>query len=221
MKKYLPLILLGVGLLVVVLVFLLIKNSKKTDTSEEEEVAAEIPADQWPVVSLTPTQDPKVPNSMGRFLSFRVQKIKVKDAATMDYELLYSTTTGGQQGVPGTVKLDGKTEVERLLLLGSESSGKFRFDEGVEEGTITVRFRNAKGKLLGKLTTDFHLHTGTKELDSVDGKFRYVLDTLPKGVFFIIMKTFAEPDTSMVVVWKDGYGVFASDGKPHSGTVSQ
>lgn len=219
MKKYLPLILLGAGLLIIiVVVFLLIKNSKKTQGTEEE-TTAEIPQSQWPVVSLAPTSDPKVPNSMGHFLDFKVEKIKIPGAATMDYELIYSTTTGGQQGVPGTVKLDG-SDIDRLLLLGSESSGKFRFDEGVERGTMTIRFRNSNGKLLGKLATDFHLQSGTIDLTSVDGKFAYKLDKLAKGVFFVTMKTFAEPDASMIVVWKDGYGIFASDSKPHAGKVS-
>jgi len=165
MKKYLPLILIGVGLLVVALVLILVKNSRKADTSEEEETVKEIPADQRPLVSLTPTSD-------GHWLTFRVQKIKVKDATSMDYELIYSTTSGGQQGVPGTVKLSG--DIERKLLLGSESSGKFRYDEGVDGGTLTIRFRNSKGKLLGKLSTKFTL-TSPK-----------------KGVFEVTMDTFAE-----------------------------
>lgn len=211
--------LLGVGLFVVVLVFFLIKNSKKAETPQEEETAVEIPMGEWPVVSLTPIENPTVKNSLGHFLDFKVQKIKVKDAVSMDYELLYATTTGGQQGVPGTVKLDG-SDVERLLLMGSESSGKFRFDEGVEKGTMTIRFRNAKGKLLGKLVTEFHLQTGVTVLSSTDGKFSYTLDKAAKGVFFVTMKTFAQPDPGMVVAWQDGYGVFASDGKPHSGTVT-
>jgi len=211
MKKYLPLILIGVGILLTALVFILIRNSKKGGAVEEEEIAKEIPQDQWPAVSLSPSED-------GHWLTFRVQKIKVKDAATMDYELIYSTTSGGQQGVPGTVKLAGN--VERKLLLGSESSGKFRYDEGVETGKMTIRFRNDKGKLIGKLTTDFRLQSGTTELTSVDEKFKYTLDKLAKGVFFVTMKTFAEPNPSLYIVWKDSYGIFASDGKPHPGEVT-
>ena len=211
MKKYLPLILVGVGIVLTTIVFILIRNSKKEGAVEEEETAKEIPQDQWPAVSLTPSED-------GHWLTFKVQQIKVKDAATMDYELIYSTTSGGQQGVPGTVKLAGN--VERKLLLGSESSGKFRYDEGVETGKMTIRFRNDKGKLIGKLTTYFRLQSGTTELTSVDEKFKYTLDKLEKGVFFVTMKTFAEPNPSLYIVWKDSYGIFASDGKPHPGEVT-
>jgi len=69
----------------------------------------------------------------------------VTGAASMDYELIYSTSDGGQQGVPGTVKLTG-TDIDRPLLLGSESSGKYRYDAGVEQGTMTLKFRDASGK---------------------------------------------------------------------------
>ena len=210
MKKYLPLILIGVGILIFALVFILIKNSKKGETVDEEETAKEIPQDQWPAVSLTPSED-------GHWLTFKVQQIKVKNAATMDYELIYSTTSGGQQGVPGTVKLAG--DVERKLLLGSESSGKFRYDDGVETGKMTIRFRDSKGKLIGKLSTDFHLQSGDTELTSVDGKFKYTLDKSAKGVFFVTMFTFAEPNPSLYTFWKDGYGIFSSDNKPHSGNI--
>lgn len=213
MKKFLPLILIGVGVLVVLVAGIFIAKKMKggSTPADEEASVPELPQSEWPVVSLVPTSD-------GHWLDFQVQKINVSGAASMDYELIYSTNNGGQQGVPGTVKLDGK-DIERKLLLGSESSGKFRYDTGVERGTMTIRFRDAGGKLIGKLTTDIHLQSGTIDLSSVDGKFQYTLDKLPTGVFFVTMQTFAQPDASMVVVWQNGYGIFASDLKPHSGKV--
>lgn len=220
LRKYLPLILVGAGILIVALVGFFIFRASKTSQSPttEEANVPDLPESQWPVVSLTPTNNPDVKGSDGHWLNFQVQNINVPGAATMDYELVYSTTSGGQQGVPGTVKLEGK-DVQRNLLLGSESSGKFRYDEGVEIGTITIKFRDSKGKLMGKLSTEFHLQSGVTELTSADGKFSYTLDNAAKGVFFVTMKTFAQADSSMVVAWQNGYGVFASDGKPHSGAV--
>jgi len=223
MKKKLPLVLIGAGLLIVLLaIFFIFKGSKNTTSTLETEEAniPEISQSEWPVVALIPTENPKVKGSMGHWLDFKVQNVNVAGASSMDYELVYSTTDGGQQGVPGTVKLDG-TDIERPLLLGSESSGKYRYDEGVERGTMTLKFRDAKGKLIGKLVTDFHLQTGVTTLSSVDGLFTYELEKLAKGVFFVTMKTFAQPDPSMVVVSGNGYSVFASDGLPHTGTVSQ
>jgi hypothetical protein len=219
-KKYLPLILVGVGVLVVLIAGILIfKNSRKSDDVEEEANIPELPQSQWPAVTLTPTEDPTVPNSLGHFLDMKVQKVNVPKAASMDYLLVYTTSDGGQQGVPGTVKLTGG-DIEKKLLLGSASSGKYRFDAGVSTGSLTITFRDAKGKSMGKLTTDFNLQTNETELTSVDGKFTYTLDKAAKGVFFITMPTFIEPDKSLYVVWENGYGVFASDGKAHTGKVA-
>jgi len=164
MKKYLPLILIGVGLVVLVGGFLFIKSRNKG--GEEEEVVKEIPADQRPLVSLIPSSD-------GHWLKLKIEKIRVQGAKSLDYELLYSLPDGRTQGVPGTVKIEGK-DIERDLLLGSESSGKFRYDEGVTGGTMTIRFRDTKGKLIGKLSTKF------------------TLSSPKKGVFEVSMDTFAE-----------------------------
>lgn len=222
MKKYLPLILVGAGVLLVVIVgFFIFKASKGSGAGVvEEENIPELPESQWPAVTLTPTDDAKAPNSLGRFLDFTVQKINVPGAKSMDYLLVYNTSDGGQQGVPGTVQLTGG-DVERKLLLGSESSGKYRYDDGVERGTMTITFRDSGGKSMGKLATDFHLQSETTTLTSVDGKFTYELDKAAKGVFFVTMKTFLQPEASMTAVWQNGYGVFASDGKPHTGKVGQ
>jgi len=139
----------------------------------------------------------------------------------MDYLLVYNTIDGGQQGVPGTVQLTGG-DIDKVLLLGSESSGHYRFDDGVSQGTITITFRDSSGKSLGKLSSDFHLQTGVIGLSSVDNKFSYNLDKLAKGVYFVTMPTFVQPaDATSYVAWQNGYGVFASDAKPHTGTVVQ
>lgn len=222
MKKYLPLILVGGGVLLVFLaVFVVFRSLKSTKVSKENvEVVPELSESQWPTIYLTPTEDAKIPNSLGHLLALKVEGINISDAKTMDYLLVYSTSDGGQQGVPGTVSLSGNT-VERNLLLGSESSGKYRFDAGVKQGSITITFRNGSGKTLGKLSSDFHLQTNETELTSVDGKFKYILDKAAKGVYFVTMPTFKEPSKSSYVTWQNGYGVFASDGKEHTGTVGQ
>lgn len=221
-KKLLPII-AGALVLIAAIVGLLIRGSSKTaDTTGSDEDTANAPIlseSQWPAISLTPTSNPDVSGSMGHWLDFNVEKINISGAASMDYLLVYNTSDGGQQGVPGSVKLIGNS-VEKKLLLGSESSGKYRYDAGVETGTMTITFRDANGKSLGKLTTDFHLQSGVTELSSVDGIFKYTLDKVAKGVYFVTMKTYAEP-TVTSVVWQNAYGVFASDGKAHTGTVAQ
>lgn len=201
MKKYLPLILLGVGILVLLGVVFMLKGSK-SGIVDEEETAKEIPQDQRPIVMLVPSVD-------GHYLKLTIAQIKVKGTASLDYELLYTLPDGRTQGVPGTVKFTGG-DVIKDLLLGSESSGKFRYDEGVTGGTVNIRFRDSKGKLIGKLSTEFSMLTGVKTLQSKDGKFTYDLGKINKGVFYVTMMTFAEPNPSSVIIYKDGYAVFAS-----------
>ena len=200
MKKYLPFILLGLGLVAAVGVFFFIRARGKEEVVEDETVA-EIPFDKRPFVSLTPSND-------GHWLYLSIEGIKV-DAASLDYELLYSLPDGRTQGVPGTVKLDGQSGVERELLLGSESSGTFRYDEGVEKGTFTLRFRSDKGKLVGKLTTDFSMQSGVDEVASVDGMFIYAFSE-ELDDYFVAMETFGVPDSFEGTLQKGPYGVFSS-----------
>lgn len=167
MKKYLPLILLGVGLVVLVGAFIFIKKSKTPEVVEEEEIVKEIPVGERPMVSLVPSGD-------GHYLKLTISQINVQGASSMDYELLYNLPDGRTQGVPGTIKLDGK-DIVKDLLLGSESNKKFRYDEGVEGGSVTLRFRNSKGKLIGKLSTEFKMTSSKK------GVFEVTLDTFKEG----------------------------------------
>lgn len=215
MKKLLPVIVIILIIAVVGGIFLAKKiNQPATDNTTEEEAVPDLPQSEWPIVYLIPSSD-------GHTLTLKVNDIKVPDAKTMDYEILYKANNGeGQitQGVPGTIKLNGQTTIERSdILLGSESSGKRRYDKGVENGQLTLRFRNSSGKLLGKVASDWHLQTGTANLSSVDGSFKYTLTSTPTGVWFITIKPFGTPKTSDVVVYKDGWTIFASDGKPHAG----
>lgn len=158
MKKYWPFIALVLGIIVVVGVFFFIKGKTTSDlggSNQEDLLVPDIPQDQRPLASLIPSQD-------GHWLKMKIEGIKVEGTASLDYELLYKVSDGRTQGVPGTIQLKGQTSIERNLLLGSESSGKFRYDEGVASGTLTLRFRNSSGKLLGKLTTDWTLATSGK-----------------------------------------------------------
>ena len=208
MKKYLPFIFLGVGILILVLVFVFIKSKKTSETIDDNRTLVELAFPDRPFASLTPTTD-------GHYLNLKIEKIKVPKATSMDYELLYSLPDGRAQGVPGTAELKDIIVFERKLLLGSESNGKFRYDEGVEEGNLTVRFRDSKGKLLAKFSTKFHLQSNEAELTSVDTNFTYTLDKKPKGIYFITMETFGMPsDSNVTSVTSGPYGVFSSTDLP-------
>ena len=210
MKKYLPLILFVVGLGALTAAFFIFRG-KKTSVETEETALEEVVLERRPVASLTPSED-------GHWLNLKIEKI-VLDATSFDYELLYKLPDGRTQGVPGTVKLDGQKIIERELLLGSESSGKFSYDEGVEQGTLTLRFRNEKGKLLVKFSTQFHLQSDTKKLTSVDGNFSYTLTRTPSETFFVSMETFGLPGDAPAEVVSGPYGVFSSAETSLAGSV--
>jgi hypothetical protein len=211
LKKYLPFILLGVGVLVLVLVFVFIKNRNSNVVVDDSETLAEVAFKDRPFASLTPTED-------GHYINLKIDKITLPKAVSLDYELLYSLPDGRTQGVPGTVNLDGKTSFERKLLLGSESNGKFRYDEGVVDGSLTVRFRNSNGKLLAKFSTKWHLQSSDTELTSIDENFTYVLEKKPKGMYFVTMETFGLPRLEEAglpdSVSVGPYGIFASSELP-------
>jgi hypothetical protein len=209
-KKYLPLILLVLGILVLVLVyFFVIRKPAEKETAGEDQGLTEVILKDRPITSLTPSSD-------GHWLKLKIEKIKVS-AKTLDYELLYQLPDGRTQGVPGTVKLTGENSFTRDLLLGSESSGKFRYDEGVEEGTLTLRFRNDKGKLITKFSTKFHLQSNTKEISSIDGKLKATLNKLSKA-FFVTMETFGVPG-SVESASGGPYGIFSSATEKLTGEV--
>lgn len=209
-KKYLPFIILFAGIAVLVAGFFLLRN--KGSEVAQEETAPEVPFEQRPFVTLTPNDD-------GHWLKMNISNLTFS-AQTLEYELLYSLPDGRNQGVPGTVKLMGNESIERDLLLGSESSGKFRYDEGVEEGTLTLKYRDEKGKLTGKLTSQFHLQANTDKLGSVDGVFSYLLDEKEADGYYITMNTLGLPKAFNQQVNKGPYGVFSNIANKQPGKVS-
>lgn len=211
MKKFLPLILVGVGILVLGLVFFFVnktKNIEEVDTSDES-VVIDVAFVDRPFVALIPTND-------GHYLKLKIANIVIP-AKTLDYELLYQTKDDLTQGVPGSVNITGDSfEVD--MLLGSESSGKFRYDEGVKTGSLSLRFRNDKGQLIARFTTDFHLQTDTKILATQDKSFVYEL-TKEASEFFVTMNTIGTINGPENVT--DGpIGIFSSSGSLPSGSVN-
>src|SRR3990167_5484439 len=210
-KKYLPIIgiVAALGILTAVVFAIRARNATPT-TKEGEVISKEVALEDRPIASLTPSAD-------GHWLKLVITKIKIK-AETMDYELLYQLPDGRTQGVPGTIDLKEESEITRDLLLGSESSGRFRYDEGVEEGSLTLRFRDGKGKLLTKFTTKFHLQSGDKELTAVEADFSYTLGKVGKD-FFVTMQTFGVPADAPGEVMAGPFGVFSSATATVPGTV--
>jgi hypothetical protein len=187
MKKYLPLLFLFVGLLVLGGVFFFVRGKSSNGGQSGEEVALlDLPLEERPIVSLTPTSD-------GHYLKFKVSKMEVPGAVQLDYVLLYQTGEGVTQGVPGSTDIEGENGFEIELLLGSESSGKFRYDEGVKTGNITLEFRNSDGRLLSKFTSDFNISNDTNSFTSPDNKFTLKLNEKYEG-YAVVMEAVGLPE---------------------------
>ncbi len=169
-KKYLPFVLLILGIFILGGIFLVLSKGRGSNSTDEQLV--EIPLEDRPVVTLVPKED-------GHWLHLTVEKLdpvkKNFSAKSVDYELVY-VSNSGTQGVPGTVQLDDTKVIERDLLLGSESSGNYRYDEGVEGGDLTLSFRDERGKLISRVSTEFKLFNGVDEVASLDGNIKFSVD---------------------------------------------
>lgn len=195
--------------------FFFFKSSTKTPISkvqEEEEVVKELPLEQKPYVSLTPRTD-------GHELHLLVSKIPSGTTA-VEYDLFYTNADGINQGATGSGKTNGGTTLERDVLLGSCSSGKCKYDEGVEKGTFTLKLRDSNGKLTAKMQTEFHLQKNGGKLTSADGKFTLTSSNLSKTGYYLVMNTIGIPQNSPGNIASGPYGVFTKASIKVSGTVS-
>jgi len=180
MKKILPFVVLALGLGVASFVIWKIVGGKSqpppiVEDVGEEEVVVELPMEQRPFLSLVPRVD-------GHEIKLKLERIPA-GTPTAEYELEYKVADGRTMGVPGSVSLSGATTLERDLLLGSCSSGKCRFDEGVESGKVTIRLRDGKGKLIGRVMTEFKLLQGVSEVGLGEFLFSGKLD---KKAFYMV-----------------------------------
>lgn len=139
-----------ITLILLCVLFLSGCGAKKTTTGQPTPApqgggVLEIADKDKPYISLTPTSD-------GHWLNLKVAKLPSIISA-VEYELIYNAVDNGseiEKGVSGTIKgQDVTTTLERKLLLGTESctSGcKYKYDDGVIGGTISINFISQDGK---------------------------------------------------------------------------
>ncbi len=128
-----------------------------------------------------------IPRADGR--EFTLEISRIKNAKTIEYELVYESQ-GLSRGVIGSIELSsGENKISRKLLLGSCSKDVCKYDEGVEKGTLTLRFRSPEGTR--KFETDFHLQKGGKEL-SLDNNFK-LTGKFSSNTFYLTMPTIGLP----------------------------
>lgn len=212
--KYLPIFLLIGGAVFISLIGFIIFNlhSKTPETDKKEEAVKELPSEERPYVSLTP-------NSAGNELALTVAKIP-SIISVVEYELIYDTAANITQGVPGSVDVAGKATLERRLTLGTCSSGVCRYDKGVRDIKISLKFRDSKNKLVAKSDPiGINLLSGTQKLEDTTGKFSLNLDKKTKD-YYVVMGTYGVPGKVSGTLVAGPYGVFTSGAVKQNGTAT-
>jgi hypothetical protein len=119
---------------------------KKKETVENEQQKLVSPTPTPPETQLPPEERPVIimtPDKDLHNVSLVIENLPA-DVATVDYELVY-TSEGLQRGVIGTYSVSkGKTN----LLLGSCSSGVCKYDQGITNGQLTIKYRTNGQRVL-------------------------------------------------------------------------
>jgi hypothetical protein len=169
---------------------------KKTTTSISPIPVAkiiEMQAKDRPYISLIPRAD-------GHELKLKINNIP-SGITQIEYELLYSAKDGNleiEKGVGDTIKIDNRN-LERDLLLGTASCTngcKYKYDEGIESGTLSLTFINSNGD-----STAFETPFVIKNASDIKKEGQFILPienitikTSPAGKdFYILMKNFGLP----------------------------
>lgn len=183
--------LIGALLLLGILGFLGLQYFTRSDSASQEEVDLSFDA-EGPYALLFPRRD-------GNALILNLKRTASYDAVT--YELAYTSKVGEvavsgnkikeatrdgesleseaiDRGVAGTIDTkDKKGEYEQEILFGTCSKNVCKYDQGVENGTLTLHIK--KGNKSYRMITQWHLQkpdVALGLLTSGDGHFKYKVD---------------------------------------------
>ena len=201
MKKKLTIIfiILAVVLIIGAIFLVRARNRSQIDNDQAElSTVLETLLIDRPYVSLIPRADGK---------EFTLEISRIKNVEIIEYELVYESE-GLSRGVIGSIEISsGETKVSRKLLLGTCSRDVCKYDEGIEQGSLTLRFRSSEGAR--KFETDFHLQQGDQELISIDENFKLAGKFSPSA-FYITMATIGLPQEVKEEVFVEPYGIFTA-----------
>jgi hypothetical protein len=215
MKKYLliaVLVILLLSILVAGTVFVFVRKMGKgesgqveEDSSRQTKMVGDLPLDQKPYVSMVPTAD-------GHWVYLNVARID-PGVEEVEYEIIYEMSPEEgrrlEQGVLGHGKPeDGTYSGKRLF--GSESSGKYKYDQDVEGKSLVLRLRSENEVL--KYETQWRFFQGVHQIDSADGKLTLSAD-FPKNDFWIVLKTAGLVNLPEKEIVAGPYGFFGSGGQ--------
>ena len=177
------------------------KKTSTTVTPTPEPKVVEMPLDQRPLISLTPSAD-------GHYLTLNITGLP-STITSIEYEILYNAGENGaviEKGVGDTLK-EITSNIERKLLLGTESctSGcKYSYDKGVTGGSVTINFIDKNGQI-STFTSPFALRS-TADLKASESL------SLPDDSFSVPLKTKLTGSDYFVLIknYRGGYSVYSS-----------
>jgi len=171
-----------------------------------------------PTVFLTPYVDK-------HRLDITISNIK---APRMDYQIIYTANINGNQVERGFGGRDIKVNSNQLIregkdavVFGSESSGKFKYDEGVKNGSIEITYRDDKGKVTGRASSDWVIYDSSEKIkaSTADGKITFTPDLKTKATV-LLMNTLGLPSSLDGNPVFGPYGIFTSNNQKIGGTVT-
>jgi hypothetical protein len=137
---------LMIGLIVVIILIVifaftaLTKNTSKISPSTENVL---------PVGDVVPTVDSSVvvnvePLSGNKEITLTIDNLP-KGTTSVEYELSYNAKGNVPKGVIGTIDTTAGENIERKITLGTCSSGKCIYDEGVTDIKVSLKFNGDYG----------------------------------------------------------------------------
>ena len=165
-------------------------TTSNTPTPTQASKQIELSADEKPTISLVPRVD-------GHNLAIKITGIPSK-FTSVDYELVYTAKDQNleiEKGVSGTLKPSNSTLEKDDLLLGTASCTngcKYKYDEGVTGGTLTLTF-TTDNKEYATYETPFTLKSATdlnkdKKLSIDEDNFVINGTVTSKSDYFIAIK---------------------------------
>lgn len=166
----------------------------------------EMTIDQKPYISLTPRTD-------GHQLTLKISHIPT-DITQIEYELIYTATDGTiemEKGVGDTLKVES-TLITKNLLLGTASctnTCKYKYDEGVTGGILSLIFINSAGQM-STYETNFILNSSAQinKTKNISLSEFTINATANSGQYFVLLENYGMPNSSTLA--DKIYSVFAS-----------
>jgi len=165
-----------------------------------------LPLEERPYITLAPKSHIE-PKSLGHWVTMTIDNIQ--KFTRVEYEFEYQTSTMIQGGM-GRIDFSREaTPVSKEIAFGSESKGKYKYDEGVYQGKFMLTFSDSKEAVL---KADFNLQKASQgTLSSVDGKVKIKLgeNDLSADDFVIVASTLGIPAKLPGKILSDPYGFYA------------